>query len=88
MGWVVRIADDAQAFLDALPPKTRRQLSRSVSAMERDPFQGDVQALHGTAWKGFYRKRSGAYRIIFFPRYDEQVVDVAWIVARSEKAYR
>ncbi|HTU45464.1 MAG TPA: hypothetical protein VMF91_10405 [Bryobacteraceae bacterium] len=45
--------------------KTRRQVSRSISQLEQDPFQGDVEPLKGKAWKGCYRKRSGDYRIIF-----------------------
>jgi len=42
MNWVVRIADDARLFLDGLPNKARRQVSRSIGQMEQDPFQGDV----------------------------------------------
>jgi mRNA-degrading endonuclease RelE of RelBE toxin-antitoxin system len=57
MNWVVRIADDAQLFVNGLPTKTRRQVSRSIGQMEQDPFQGDVKALQGKAWKGYYRKR-------------------------------
>jgi mRNA-degrading endonuclease RelE of RelBE toxin-antitoxin system len=56
--------------------------------MEQDPFQGDVKALQGKAWKGYYRKRTGDYRIIFFPHHERHIVDVAWVVLKSEKTYQ
>lgn len=88
MNWVVRIADDAQASIDSLPQKPRRQISRGITQMEQDPFQGDVKALQGKAWKGYYRKRAGDYRIIFFVHHAEHLVDVGWVLPRSEKTYR
>ena len=88
MNWVVKVADEAHLFIDGLPDKARRQVSRSISHMEQDPFRGDVKALQGKAWKGYYRKRTGDYRIIFFPHREQRIVDVAWVVLKSEKAYR
>ncbi|MGD0126217.1 MAG: type II toxin-antitoxin system RelE/ParE family toxin [Terriglobia bacterium] len=66
MGWTVRVAEGEQAFIQGLPDKTRRQVSRSISDLEQDPFRGDVKPLTGKEWKGFYRKRAGDFRIIFF----------------------
>jgi mRNA-degrading endonuclease RelE of RelBE toxin-antitoxin system len=88
MNWVVRIADDAQLFINGLPDKARRQLSRSINQMEQNPFQGDVKALQGKAWKGYYRKRTGDYRIIFFPHREQRIVDVGWVLLKSEKTYQ
>lgn len=88
MDWVVRVADDAQAFIYALPQKVRRQISRSITQLEQDPFQGDVKALQGKQWKGYYRKRAGDYRIIFFVHRVDRIVDVGWVLPRSEKTYR
>ena len=87
MNWVVRIADDAQAFINGLPPKARRQVSHSISEMEDDPFRGNVKALQGKVWKGYYRKRTGDYRIIFFSHHAERLVDVGWVTTKSEKTY-
>jgi mRNA-degrading endonuclease RelE of RelBE toxin-antitoxin system len=87
MNWVVRIADDAQVFIDHLPAKIRRQVSRSISQLEQDPFQGDVKALQGRAWKGYYCKRTGDYRIIFFVHHSQRIVDVSWVLLRSDKTY-
>lgn len=88
MAWTVRIADDATTFLESLPEKARRQVSRSISQMEEDPFLGDVKPLQGKAWQGYYRKRTGDYRIIFSANHGQHLVDVAWILPRSEKTYR
>jgi mRNA-degrading endonuclease RelE of RelBE toxin-antitoxin system len=66
MNWVVKVSDDAQLFINQLPPKARRQVTRSISQMEQDPFHGDVLPLQGEEWKGYYRKRTGDYRICFF----------------------
>lgn len=88
MKWVVRVADDAQLFIDGLPNKARRQVSRSISQMEQDPFQGDVKPLQGKVWKAYYRKRTGDYRIIFLPYRQQRIVDVAVVVLKSEKTYR
>jgi mRNA-degrading endonuclease RelE of RelBE toxin-antitoxin system len=88
MNWVVRIAQDAQLFIDGLSDKTRRQVSRGFNQLEQDPFHGDVKALQGKAWKGYYRKRVGDYRIIFFVHREQRFIDVSWVVLRSEKTYR
>jgi mRNA-degrading endonuclease RelE of RelBE toxin-antitoxin system len=56
--------------------------------MEQDPFLGDVQPLKGRKWKGFYRKRAGRYRIIFFPNHQDRIIEVSAIVPRTEKTYR
>jgi mRNA-degrading endonuclease RelE of RelBE toxin-antitoxin system len=88
MNWVVRIADDAQLFIQNLPDKARRQVSRSIGELEQNPFRGDVKPLKGKKWKGYYCKRAGDYRIIFFLHYEDRFVDVSWVLRRSEKTYR
>jgi len=87
MTWAVRLAAEAEAFIQALPDKTRRQVSRSISDLEQDPFRGDVKPLKGKEWKGFYRKRAGDFRIIFHLHYDQRFIDVASVLRRSEKTY-
>jgi mRNA-degrading endonuclease RelE of RelBE toxin-antitoxin system len=88
MPWDVRVAEDAQRSLARLPQKDRRRILRSLSQLEADPYQGNVKPLKGNAWKGFHRKRSGDYRIVFFLHQDEQIIDVPAILRRSEKTYR
>ena len=88
MPWTIRVADDAQSFIENLSEKARRQVSRSLSQLEEDPFRGDVRPLQGKEWKGYYRKRAGDYRIIFFLHHEQRLIDVAWVLRRSEKTYR
>ena len=54
MPWTVRLAEDAQRFVEILPEKARPQVSRNLSQLEEDPFRGDVKALKGKEWKGYY----------------------------------
>lgn|ERR1700733_4819963 len=58
-GWVVKVADEAQLVIDNLPEKARRQVSKSIAEMKKDPFQGNVKTLQGPQWKGRFRKRVG-----------------------------
>jgi mRNA-degrading endonuclease RelE of RelBE toxin-antitoxin system len=88
MNWVVKLSDEAQQFINQLPPKSRRQVTRSITQMEQDPFRGDVLPLQGEEWKGYYRKRTGDYRIVFFPHRRRRIVDIGWVLLRSEKTYR
>ena len=88
MPWTVRLADDTQLFVENLPDKARRQVLRSLSQLEEDPFLGNVKPLKGKEWKGYYRKRAGDCRIIFFLHHEQRLVDVAWVLRRSEKTYR
>ena len=88
MNWIVRVDEETQLFIDGLPKKIGGQLNRSIARMKQDPFQGDVKALQGKAWKGYYRKRTGDYRIIFFPHREQHIIDVAWVVLKSDKTYQ
>jgi mRNA-degrading endonuclease RelE of RelBE toxin-antitoxin system len=52
MTWSVRIADNTRLFIESLPDKARRQVSRSISQLEDDPFRGDVKPLQGHGMEG------------------------------------
>ena len=69
------------------PKKAGRQVSRSVSQLEEDPFRESVRPLKGKEWKGYYPKRAGDYGIIFFLHHEQRLIDVAWVQRRSEKTY-
>jgi len=87
MNWVVRVSADARAFIQGLPDKMRGQVSRTISDLEQDPFRGDVKPLKGKEWRGFYRKRTGDFRIIFLLDYEQRLVDVSSVLRRSGKTY-
>lgn len=88
MPWLVKVSADARKQVEQLPVDRLEPILRSLRAMEQDPFLGDVQPLKGRKWKGFYRKRAGRYRIIFFPNHQDRIIEVSAIVPRTEKTYR
>jgi mRNA interferase RelE/StbE len=63
--------ESALDFLDTLPPKIRRQVTKKAKALHTDPHpQGskklkDVETLEGDP---VYRVRSGDYRILYIVR--------------------
>ena len=88
MTWTIRLAKEAEKQVKKLPADRQALILTHLREMRDDPFQGDVIALKGKEWKGWYRKRVGNYRIIFSPDRTKQIVDIAAIVPRSEKTYK
>ena len=88
MPWEAELSHEAARQLGRLPPKHRDLIAKSIDAMERDPFAGDVRALQGEEWNGAYRKRTGRYRIIFTANHESRVVGIAAILLRKEETYR
>ena len=88
MVWDVRLSREALKDYEDLPRDVKARVERAIDSLSSDPFAGDVKPLKGKEWKGLYRKRVGPYRIIFSPDPKKQLVGVAAILRRSEKAYR
>ena len=88
MSWLVRLSREALKDHKDLPRDMWGRVERAVEDMRADPFHGDVKALKGKEWKGYYRKRAGPYRIIFTVDPKEHIVGVIAIIRRSEKTYR
>ena len=88
MSWVVRLSREALKDHKNLPKDMWERVERATEDMRADPFHGDVRAVTGKEWKGYYRKRVGPYRIIFTIDHKEHVAGVTAIIRRSEKTYR
>lgn len=88
MSWSVDLSHSAEKDLKRFSRDIRERMLRAIDELQADPFRGDVKPLKGAAWKGRYRKRVGAYRIIFTPDYHAQRVLVSAVLIRSEKTYR
>jgi mRNA interferase RelE/StbE len=58
----LQLSNDAQKFLDNLPPKQFRQIVKKVFALLADPHPHDSQELKGYP---FLRNDVGEYRIIY-----------------------
>jgi mRNA-degrading endonuclease RelE of RelBE toxin-antitoxin system len=54
--------------------------------MEREPLSGDVIPLKGP-YEGSYRRRVGAFRVIFAVKPDTAIVTIADIVRRTSTTY-
>jgi len=88
MNWAVELSASAIKELKKLPRDRQAQIERAIDEMESDPMAGDVIPLRGSEWKGRYRKRVGAYRIIFTLDRGAATVSISAILIRSEKTYR
>ena len=88
MNWAVRLSPGAVKQLKKLPADQATLLYRRLREMGDDPLQGDVKALHGKEWCGWYRKRVGRYRFIFTVDPSRSLVEVAAVLKRDENTYR
>jgi mRNA-degrading endonuclease RelE of RelBE toxin-antitoxin system len=88
MNWAVELSASAIKALKRLPHDRQAQIERAIDEMEADPLAGDVKPLKGPEWKDRYRKRVGAYRIIFTFDRKAATVAISAILIRSEKTYR
>ena len=88
MTWAVELSSSAIKELRKLPRDRQSQIASAIDEMEADPLAGDVKPLQGPEWKGHYRKRVSAYRIIFTINRRAMSVAILRILMRSEKTYR
>ena len=55
--------------------------------MRSDPLGGDVLPIESGKFKGALRRRSDRYRIIFSIDIAQNIIEIAAILIRAEKAY-
>jgi mRNA-degrading endonuclease RelE of RelBE toxin-antitoxin system len=88
MSWQVELSASAIKELKKLPRDRQAQIEHAINEMEVDPLAGDVKPLNGQEWKSHFRKRTGAYRIIYTLDRKATTVAISAILIRSEKTYR
>ena len=90
MPWSVEVSGEAQKQLLKFPRNVQRRIGQAINEFEeKDESQwSNVKALQGPEWKGRFRKRVGAYRIIFRKFPDRGVVEVSAILIKSKDTYR
>ena len=88
MSWACRLSQEEAKQLRRLPRERQRQLARAIDEMEHDPTSGDVRPLKSGKFKKALRKRVGRYRIVFSLDLSENCIEIAAILARTEKTYR
>src|SRR5229473_663033 len=79
MTWTLTVAHDAERNLRRFPSRDRRRLTSALREMHIDPFSGDVAQLR--AQPVGYRRRVGAYRILFDVDVRSRCVSVQYYVA-------
>jgi mRNA-degrading endonuclease RelE of RelBE toxin-antitoxin system len=90
MRWRAELSDEAEQQLSKFPRNIRDRLERAIDEFEgRDDSQwSNTKALQGSQWKGRFRKKVGAYRIIFRKFPDRGVVEISAILIKSKDTYR
>ena len=84
MKWEVVVERGAAKRLQRFPKSDRKRIAAALVEMESDPFFGDIVKLRGTA--GF-RRRVGAYRILFDLNLEARRVEVTDIARRTSTTY-
>ncbi len=86
MAWTVIVARSAQKQLAKLPARDQARILEALTGMQHDPHSGDTKRL--TDFDGAFRRRVGAYRVLFYLNIDVQRVEIASIARRSDTTYR
>ena len=86
MDWDVRLGNRARRAVEQLPARDLPRIEGALLEMKRDPRSGDTRPLHGRH-QGAFRRRVGAWRIIFALKPEERIVLVADITRRTSSTY-
>ena len=84
--WTVVLSSRAERGLSRVPARDRQRIAQALLKMEREPLSGDVIPLKGP-YEGSYRRRVGAFRVIFAVKPDTAIVTIADIVRRTSTTY-
>ncbi len=75
--FAVRITERARDSLASIPKKHAAQIVEKIRSLAKNPDAFPVKSLRG--YPGFFRVRSGEYRIIYSIRRDELILLVAFV---------
>jgi mRNA interferase RelE/StbE len=84
MKWELVVEKGAAKRLQRFPKNDQKRMATALIEMESDPFSGDMVKLKGTA--GF-RRRVGAFRILFDLNLELRRVEVTDIARRTSTTY-
>jgi mRNA-degrading endonuclease RelE of RelBE toxin-antitoxin system len=90
MRYRFEFSTESQKQLSRFPRDVQERLARAIDDLEsKDDSQwSNVKALQGTALKGLFRKKVGAYRIIFKEFPSRAVAEIAAILIKSKDTYK
>jgi mRNA interferase RelE/StbE len=81
--YAVEIEPDAWKKIMALPETAQRQIFTAIEALEAEPRPGNAKPLK-REWRGYWRVRSGNYRVIYTIEENRLVVVVVKIGDRRD----
>ena len=86
MSWEIKIAKRVLKQVKKIPKKDAQRLSIILQSMSENPYRGDLDKLKGE--ENTWRRRVGAYRIIYeiFPK--QKMVFIEDIRRRTSTTYR
>ena len=86
MSWQIKIAKRVLKQVKKIPKKDAQRLSIILQSMSENPYRGDLDNLKGE--ENTWRRRVGAYRIIYeiFPK--QKMVFIEDIRRRTSTTYR
>ena len=82
MPFRIRVARQAQRYLQRADADTKRRLAAVLDEMAQNPYRGHVRPLRGRS--GQWRRRVGDLRIIFRVDEEARVIDIAQIGPRGD----
>lgn len=86
MKWDVRIAKRVSKQIKKIPKKDAQRLSIVLQSLSKNPYQGDIEKLKGE--EDVWRRRAGAYRIIYEIFSKQKFIFVEDIRRRTNTTYR
>jgi mRNA-degrading endonuclease RelE of RelBE toxin-antitoxin system len=86
----VELSTEAQKQLSHFPRDVQVRIERAIDEFEAmdDSQWSNIKVLQGSQWKGRFRKRVGAYRIILRKRPDRGLVEISAILIKSRDTYK
>jgi mRNA-degrading endonuclease RelE of RelBE toxin-antitoxin system len=86
MRWEVRVPGRVQKQVQRFPAKDARRIKAVIKGFKNNPFAGDIERIAGE--ENIWRRRSGAYRILYELFSKDQIVLIFDIRRRTSTTYK
>jgi len=84
MSYSIEFYRDALKYLQKLDKQTRIRISKSLNALQENPFHSELDIKRMTGTKDEYRLRVGSYRVIYSVQDDILMIYVIKIGPRRD----
>lgn len=83
--WDLQIDSSVLKFFNKIPRKNAESLNVAIKCLPINPYLGDIQKIKGE--EDTWRRRVGAYRILFKIKVKEKVILVSRVERRTSNTY-